>query len=60
MDKEGTSFALNIATVETVKQPTMMKGGQLKEYQLTGLSWLISLYNNNLNGILADEMGLGE
>lgn len=47
-------------TVETVKQPTMMKGGQLKEYQLTGLSWLISLYNNNLNGILADEMGLGE
>jgi ATP-dependent helicase STH1/SNF2 len=46
-------------TVESVKQPTMMKGGQLKEYQLAGLSWLISLYNNNLNGILADEMGLG-
>jgi SNF2 family DNA or RNA helicase len=47
-------------TLETVQQPTMMKGGQLKEYQLAGLSWLISLYNNNLNGILADEMGLGE
>lgn len=42
-----------------IVQPTMLKGGQLKEYQLTGLQWLVSLYNNNLNGILADEMGLG-
>lgn len=28
--------------------------------QVTGLEWLVSLYNNNLNGILADEMGLGK
>jgi hypothetical protein len=33
-------------------------GGDLKEYQLAGLQWMISLYNNKLNGILADEMGL--
>ena len=46
--------------VETVTQPTLLKGGQLKEYQLSGLQWLVSLYNNNLNGILADEMGLGK
>ncbi|VVC92370.1 unnamed protein product, partial [Leptidea sinapis] len=26
----------------------------------TGLEWLVSLFNNNLNGILADEMGLGK
>lgn len=45
--------------IETVKQPKMLKGGDLKEYQLGGLQWLVSLYNNNLNGILADEMGLG-
>ena len=32
----------------------------LKEYQLAGLRWLVSLHNNQLNGILADEMGLGE
>lgn len=38
----------------------MMRGGQLKEYQISGLQWLVSLYNNNLNGILADEMGLGK
>lgn len=24
--------------------------------QIAGLEWLVSLYNNNLNGILADEM----
>jgi SNF2 family DNA or RNA helicase len=28
--------------------------------QLEGLSWLVSLHNNRLNGILADEMGLGK
>jgi len=28
----------------------------LKEYQLKGLQWMVSLYNNRLNGILADEM----
>jgi SWI/SNF-related matrix-associated actin-dependent regulator of chromatin subfamily A protein 2/4 len=28
--------------------------------QVSGLEWLVSLHNNNLNGILADEMGLGK
>ena len=37
-----------------------MKGGKLKSYQMMGLNWMISLYNNNLNGMLADEMGLGK
>jgi SNF2 family DNA or RNA helicase len=46
--------------VERVQQPSILHGGVLKEYQLTGLEWLVSLYNNNLNGILADEMGLGK
>ena len=41
-------------------QPNMLIGGTLKEYQIKGLQWMISLYNNNLNGILADEMGLGK
>jgi len=46
---------------ETItQQPTLLSGGQLKEYQMGGLQWLVSLYNNNLNGILADEMGLGK
>ena len=41
-------------------QPSILVGGQLKEYQIKGLQWMISLYNNRLNGILADEMGLGK
>lgn len=45
---------------DVTEQPTILVGGQLKEYQLKGLQWMISLYNNNLNGILADEMGLGK
>lgn len=42
------------------RQPDMLVGGELKEYQLKGLQWMVSLYNNRLNGILADEMGLGK
>ena len=45
---------------EVSAQPNMLIGGTLKEYQIKGLEWMISLYNNNLNGILADEMGLGK
>ena len=46
---------------ETVtEQPDMLKFGTLKDYQVDGLEWLLSLYNNRLNGILADEMGLGK
>jgi len=39
-----------------VQQPSILVGGTLKEYQLKGLQWMVSLYNNKLNGILADEM----
>ncbi|KAF5361681.1 hypothetical protein D9758_007383 [Tetrapyrgos nigripes] len=42
------------------KQPSLLVGGTLKDYQLKGLQWMVSLYNNRLNGILADEMGLGK
>jgi ATP-dependent helicase STH1/SNF2 len=45
---------------EVTEQPSILVGGTLKEYQMRGLQWMISLYNNNLNGILADEMGLGK
>lgn len=45
---------------EVTKQPSILVGGTLKEYQIKGLQWMVSLFNNNLNGILADEMGLGK
>jgi ATP-dependent DNA helicase len=41
-------------------QPKLVTGAKMREYQLDGLEWLISLYENGLNGILADEMGLGK
>lgn len=45
---------------EVTEQANILVGGSLKEYQIKGLQWMLSLYNNNLNGILADEMGLGK
>ena len=41
-------------------QPSLLENCTLKPYQLEGLNWLITLYENGLNGILADEMGLGK
>ena len=42
------------------KQPHNLVGGTLLPYQLEGVQWLLSLYENGLSGILADEMGLGK
>ncbi|GMH56592.1 hypothetical protein TrST_g9056 [Triparma strigata] len=45
------------------KQPNCIKFGNLKDYQLEGLNWMIHLRSKlaqGLNGILADEMGLGK
>ncbi|CAA3005859.1 ATP-dependent helicase BRM-like isoform X2 [Olea europaea subsp. europaea] len=43
-----------------IRQPSILRAGTLRDYQLVGLQWMLSLYNNKLNGILADEMGLGK
>ena len=42
------------------ESPGYVQGGTMKDYQIQGLNWLISLYHNGINGILADEMGLGK
>ncbi|KAN0080592.1 SNF2 family N-terminal domain containing protein [Elaphomyces granulatus] len=34
--------------------------GEMRDYQVAGLNWLISLHENGISGILADEMGLGK
>ena len=57
---EGSYFLSAHVKKEQVRQPSILVGGDLKEYQISGLQWLVSLYNNRLNGILADEMGLGK
>lgn len=48
---------------EVLRVPKLLKppnNGKLRDYQFVGLQWMISLYNNKINGILADEMGLGK
>jgi chromodomain-helicase-DNA-binding protein 1 len=42
------------------EQPSFVKGGELRDFQLTGLNWMAYLWSRNENGILADEMGLGK
>ncbi|CAO3701424.1 unnamed protein product [Rhizopus stolonifer] len=44
----------------SARQPALVTGGVFRDYQLAGVEWLISLWENGLNGILADEMGLGK
>lgn len=34
--------------------------GTLRDYQIEGVNWLISMHEKNVNCILADEMGLGK
>ena len=33
-----------------------IKSGEMRDYQIRGLNWMISLYEHGINGILADEM----
>jgi len=59
--QKPSSMAEDNRDPETLSaQPIGMTGGTLRPYQIEGLQWLISLYENGLNGILADEMGLGK
>jgi ATP-dependent DNA helicase len=55
----SSSLYQNDKTVSS-RQPKSVTGCILRDYQLIGFEWLVSLYENGLNGILADEMGLGK
>jgi SNF2 family DNA or RNA helicase len=55
-EEEGVEEDPESEHVFLTKQPTCIKHGQLKPYQLEGLNWMIHLSEKGLNGILADEM----
>ncbi len=55
---QPTGFTLSTSKV-TIKVPYLLKH-ELREYQIIGLDWLMTLHDRRLNGILADEMGLGK
>ncbi|KAF1808678.1 putative SNF2 family helicase/ATPase [Eremomyces bilateralis CBS 781.70] len=42
------------------ESPAFIQGGEMRDYQIAGLNWLVSLHENGISGILADEMGLGK
>ncbi len=54
-DEEDTSGQDTVIS----ESPSFIEG-KLRDYQIQGLNWLISLHENCLSGILADEMGLGK
>lgn len=49
-------------SAETIfrESPWFIEGGTMRDYQVAGLNWLVSLHENGISGILADEMGLGK
>lgn len=55
-----TASDIGMQNLKSARQPELVTGGTMRQYQLEGLDWLTSLYENGLNGILADEMGLGK
>ena len=40
-------------------QPSTIQG-DMRDYQLEGLNWMVDMYNQGLSMILGDEMGLGK
>ncbi|EKV07280.1 Chromatin remodeling complex subunit (Chd3), putative [Penicillium digitatum PHI26] len=41
-------------------QPALVTGGELMEYQMDGVNWLLYMFFKQKNAILADDMGLGK
>ena len=39
-------------------QPELIEGGEMRDYQMLGLQFLVNMYHQNLGMILGDEMGL--
>ena len=42
------------------EQPKTLVGGELMDYQMEGMNWLLYQWHKGHNAILADEMGLGK
>jgi ATP-dependent DNA helicase len=63
MGRVGTGLdgrALAEKGVKIVDQPNCMTGGQMRDYQLEGVTWMSEVCEQGMSGILADEMGLGK
>jgi ATP-dependent DNA helicase len=59
-DDKVQTGEIGMQNLRSARQPKLVVGGTMRSYQLEGLEWMLSLYENGINGILADEMGLGK
>ncbi|KAF1354701.1 SNF2 family helicase/ATPase [Delphinella strobiligena] len=65
-EKEEDAELLKAGKSESNEQVTIFREspsyiqGEMRDYQVAGLNWLVSLHENGISGILADEMGLGK
>lgn len=56
-DEELLAQAKKSETVMVFQEsPPFIKNGEMRDYQVRGLNWMIQLAHNGINGILADEM----
>ncbi len=69
IDRRGEDFRSNVAEINPSsrssfqpvrEQPSYIKGGTLRDFQLTGLNFLAYNWVKAKNVVLADEMGLGK
>jgi ATP-dependent DNA helicase len=59
-DADAAEERRRLRDTEATRQLCPLIKGDLRDYQLKGVRWMISLWQNGLNGILADQMGLGK
>ncbi|TQN69280.1 Lymphoid-specific helicase [Colletotrichum shisoi] len=63
LGRVGTSLdgeTLGDHKLDMATQPKLLTGGEMRDYQLEGLTWMAEICLQGLSGILADEMGLGK
>ncbi|KAJ0159693.1 Lymphoid-specific helicase [Colletotrichum tanaceti] len=63
LGRVGTSLdgeTLGDHNLDMATQPKLLTGGEMRDYQLEGLTWMAEICIQGLSGILADEMGLGK
>ena len=61
LDKEAAKpRKAGAAVPKLTTTPEWIKQGQLRDYQLEGVSWMLQTHAHGVSGILGDEMGLGK
>ncbi|KAG5642277.1 hypothetical protein DXG03_003054 [Asterophora parasitica] len=55
VERNSKGAASFIPTRALDEQPKLIQAGQMKDYQLEGLSFLVAMYKNGVNCILGDE-----